>query len=144
MASFPKLKLIAVGKIKKGWIREGLELYQKRLPELEMVEIKDSTPEKEGGQILAMLKGGDRLIALTETGKLYSSTQFAGWLSQADSNCLVFVIGSAEGLSQAIQAAAAHRLSLSPMTFPHEVARLLLVEQLYRAKTILQGRSYHK
>lgn len=144
MTSFPKIKLIAVGKIKKGWIRDGLEVYLKRLPELEVVEIKDSTPEKEGTQILSMVKGSDRLIALTETGKTYASTQFADWLSQADSNSLVFVIGSAEGLSRELQRAAAQRLSLSPMTFPHEVARLLLVEQLYRAKTIFQGSSYHK
>ena len=142
--SFPKIKLIAVGKIKKGWLREGIEVYQKRLPELEVVEIKDSTPDKEGEQILSMLKGRDRLIALTETGKIYSSTQFADWLSQADSNRLVFVIGSSEGLSHTLQNAAAHHLSLSSMTFPHEVARLLLAEQLYRAKTILQGRNYHK
>ena len=144
MSSFPKIKLIAVGKVKKGWIREGLAVLQKRLPELEVIEIKDSTPEKEGSQMLSPVKGSDRLIALTVTGKTYSSTQFAEWLSQADSNSLVFVIGSAEGLSAEVQQAAVQRLSLSPMTFPHEVARLLLTEQLYRAKTILQGSSYHK
>lgn len=144
MTSFPKVKLIAVGKIKKGWIRDGIAVYQKRLPEIEVTEIKDSTPEKEGAQILSLMKGRDRLIALTETGNTYSSTQFADWLSHAESNSLVFVIGSAEGLSQAIQQAAAQQLSLSPMTFPHEIARLLLMEQLYRAKTIMQGSSYHK
>jgi 23S rRNA (pseudouridine1915-N3)-methyltransferase len=144
MTSFPKVKLIAVGKIKKSWIRDGILIYQQRLPELAVTEIKDSTPEKEGAQISSMLKGGDRLIALTETGKTYTSTQFAHWLSRAESHSLVFVIGSATGLSPAIQQMAAQQVSLSPMTFPHEVARLLLVEQLYRAKTILQGRSYHK
>ncbi len=144
MTSFPKVKLIAVGKIKKSWIRDGILIYQQRLPELAVTEIKDSTPEKEGAQISSMLKGGDRLIALTETGKTYTSTQFAHWLSRAESHSLVFVIGSATGLSPAIQQMAAQQVSLSPMTFPHEVARLLLVEQLYRAKTILQGSSYHK
>jgi 23S rRNA (pseudouridine1915-N3)-methyltransferase len=144
MTSFPKIRLIAVGKVKKGWIRDGLAVYLKRLPELEVTEIKDSHPEKEGAQMLSMVKGSDRLVALTEIGKTYSSTQFADWLSQADSNSLVFAIGSADGLSQEVQQAAVQRLSLSPMTFPHEVARLLLVEQLYRAKTILQGSSYHK
>lgn len=144
MTGFPKIKLIAIGKIKKGWLREGVAVYQKRLPELEVLELKDSTPEKEGAQVLSMLQGSDRLIALTETGTTYSSLQLAHWLSQAESNSLVFVIGSAEGLSQAVQQAAWQRLSLSPMTFPHEMARLLLVEQLYRAKTILKGRNYHK
>jgi len=142
--SFPKVKLLAVGKVKKEWLREGLAVYLKRLPELEILELKDSTPDREGEQILASLKPSDRLIALTEEGKTYSSVAFAELLSQADSNSLVFAIGSAEGLSPALKQQATHLLSLSPMTFPHEVARLLLVEQLYRAKTILQGSQYHK
>ncbi|MFE4106775.1 23S rRNA (pseudouridine(1915)-N(3))-methyltransferase RlmH [Almyronema epifaneia] len=144
MQSFPKVKLIAVGKVKKGWLREGVEVYLQRLPELEIVEIKDSTPAKEGDQILSILKGGDRLIGLSEEGQTFSSVGFAHFLAAADSNSLVFVIGSAAGLSPALKQAASQLLSLSPMTFPHEVARLLLVEQLYRAKTILQGSQYHK
>lgn len=144
MASFPKVRLIAVGKLKKTWIREGVEIYQKRLPELTLTEVKDSTPEKEGAQILTLLKDSDRLVALTEEGRAFSSIQFAHFLSEADSNSLVFVIGSAEGLSHAVKAAAVQQLSLSAMTFPHEIARLLLLEQLYRAKTILQGSRYHK
>ncbi|MEM1292055.1 MAG: 23S rRNA (pseudouridine(1915)-N(3))-methyltransferase RlmH [Cyanobacteria bacterium P01_H01_bin.162] len=144
MASFPKIKLIAIGKVKKGWIREGIEVYRKRLPELDLVELKDSTPEKEGAQILSMIKPSDRLLALTEEGKTWSSLAFADFVSQADSHNLVFAIGSAAGLSPAIKQSAAQCLSLSPMTFPHEVARLLLLEQLYRAKSILQGSQYHK
>ncbi|MGF1523671.1 MAG: 23S rRNA (pseudouridine(1915)-N(3))-methyltransferase RlmH [Leptolyngbyaceae cyanobacterium] len=144
MPGFPKVRLIAVGKVKKAWIREGIQTYHKRLPELEVIEIKDSTLAKEGQQMLTILKGQDRLVALTEEGASFSSTKFADFLSRADSNSLVFVIGSAEGLSAQIQAIAAQRLSLSPMTFPHELARLLLMEQLYRAKTILQGSCYHK
>ncbi|MDB9525620.1 23S rRNA (pseudouridine(1915)-N(3))-methyltransferase RlmH [Oscillatoria sp. CS-180] len=142
--SFPKIKLAAVGKIKKGWIREGLEVYQKRLPELNIVELKDAGVDKEGEQILALVKGSDRLIALTEEGQLFSSQHFADYLSRVDSNCLVFVIGSAEGLSASVKRSAFQQLSLSPMTFPHEIARLLFLEQLYRAKTILQGSRYHK
>ena len=144
MMSFPKIKLIAVGKVKKDWIRQGIALYAKRLPELEVIELKDSTPEKEGLQLLSLVKNSDRLVALMEEGQTYSSPQFAHLMGQAASNQLVFVIGSAEGLSAAVKQAARDRLSLSPMTFPHEVARLLLIEQLYRAKTILQGSSYHK
>ncbi|MGF1461359.1 MAG: 23S rRNA (pseudouridine(1915)-N(3))-methyltransferase RlmH [Leptolyngbyaceae cyanobacterium] len=144
MTSFPKITLIAVGKVKKGWIREGLEVYRQRLPELEIVELKDTTPDKEGDQILAKVTSRDRLIALMEEGRTYSSTQFADFFRTADSGSLVFVIGGATGLSPAVKCSASHHLSLSPMTFPHEVARLLLLEQLYRAKTILQGSSYHK
>ena len=144
MSNLPKIKLIAIGKIKKAWVREGIEVYQKRLPELDVLELKDSTPEKEGAHLLSFLKGSDRLIALTEEGKTFSSIEFAALLSQTDSNRLVFAIGSAEGLSTHVKQTAVQQLSLSPMTFPHEVARLLLLEQLYRAKTILQGSSYHK
>ncbi|MEM1280643.1 MAG: 23S rRNA (pseudouridine(1915)-N(3))-methyltransferase RlmH [Cyanobacteria bacterium P01_H01_bin.152] len=144
MTSFPKIKLLAIGKVKKGWIREGLEVYRQRLPELEIVELKDTTPEKEGAQMIAQLKGRDRLIALTEEGKCYGSVQFAEMVSQAESGSLVFAIGSAEGLSPLVKRSAERLFSLSPMTFPHELARLLLLEQLYRAKTILQGSSYHK
>ncbi|MEM0982223.1 MAG: 23S rRNA (pseudouridine(1915)-N(3))-methyltransferase RlmH [Cyanobacteria bacterium P01_H01_bin.58] len=144
MGSFPKVRLIAIGKVKKNWIREGIATYQKRLPELAVQELKDSTPAKEGAQILSLVQGSDRLIALTEEGKTYSSIEFAKFLSHAASNRLIFALGSAEGLSLSVKQQASQQLSLSPMTFPHEVARLLLVEQLYRAKTILQGSSYHK
>ena len=144
MQSFPKLKLIAVGKIKKGWIREGIDLYAKRLPELEVIELKDSTPEREGEQLLALVKPTETLVALTETGRSLGSVAFTQWLAQADSHQLVFVIGSAEGLSDRVKAQAEQQLSLSAMTFPHELARLMLMEQLYRAKTILQGSRYHK
>ena len=144
MTSFPKIKLLAIGKVKKGWIRDGIDVYQKRLPELTTAELKDTRPDKEGEQILAQLKGRDRLIALTEGGRCYDSVKFAEFISRAESGSLVFAIGSAEGLSPQVKQAADRLLSLSPMTFPHEMARLLLLEQLYRAKAILQGSSYHK
>lgn len=144
MASFPKIQLIVVGKIKKPWLEEGLAMYRKRLPELTITEIKDSTPEKEGDQALSLLKSHQYLVILTEEGKLYRSVEFAQFLTNADSNRLVFFIGSAEGISPQLKQQASLQLSLSPLTFPHEVARLLLVEQLYRAKTILQGSQYHK
>jgi len=144
VASFPKVRLMAIGKVKKSWIQEGLALYLQRLPELSLMEFKDSQPDKEGEQILAALKPSDRLVALTEEGRTFDSVAFAQWLAQADSNTLVFAIGSASGLSPTLKRSADLKLSLSPMTFPHEMARLLLVEQLYRAKNILQGGQYHK
>lgn len=144
MRSVPKLKLIAVGKVKKDWIREGLDTYLKRIPELEILEIKDSNPTQEGDLVLSMLRPEQQLVALTETGKTLASSAFADFVGSASSHQLVFFVGSADGLSPQVQQRAAHRLSLSPMTFPHEIARLLLVEQLYRAKTILQGGQYHK
>ncbi len=144
MQSFPKVTLIAVGKIKKRWIQEGIATYIKRLPELTMIEVKDTDPDREAAKILSLMKGGDRLIVLTEEGRSPNSVQLSTLLSQACSASLVFVIGGPDGIADTLKMQAESLLSLSAMTFPHELARLLLIEQLYRAKTILQNTSYHK
>ena len=140
--SFPKVKIIAVGKVKKPWLKEGIAMYAKRLPEVKIVEIKDSSIEKEADKLLNMLSAQDNLLVLAEYGKAYDSIGFAQRLGQAASGKLVLFIGGAEGISDRLKTYP--MLSLSSMTLPHEVARLVLVEQLYRAKTILQNGSYHK
>ncbi|NEQ95890.1 MAG: 23S rRNA (pseudouridine(1915)-N(3))-methyltransferase RlmH [Cyanothece sp. SIO2G6] len=144
MPNFPKVKLITVGKVKKAWIRQGIETYLKRVPELTLTVIKDAGLEKEATKGLELKKGSDRLIVLAEEGQTQTSVQLAQWLSQADSGTLLFFLGGAEGVSDRLKQNADHLLSLSPMTFPHELAQLMFVEQLYRAKTILQGQEYHK
>jgi 23S rRNA (pseudouridine1915-N3)-methyltransferase len=83
-------------------------------------------------------------VVLTEEGSTADSMAFAEALRGSGSDRLAFVIGGAEGIDPALKRQAAWRLSLSPMTFPHEIARLMLIEQLYRAQTILQGGPYHK
>lgn len=144
MRGFPKVRLIAVGKIKKPWIQSGIQGYGKRLPELSTTEIKDTNPEAEARKMLSMTRSGDRLIALSEDGTTLTSAELAKLLGAAASNTLVFCIGGPSGISPTLRQAAHQILSLSPMTFPHEIARLLLIEQIYRAKTILQGGTYHK
>ncbi|MEB3212999.1 MAG: 23S rRNA (pseudouridine(1915)-N(3))-methyltransferase RlmH [Leptolyngbyaceae bacterium] len=144
MQSFPKVTLIAVGKIKKTWIQQGIELYTKRLPELTVIEIKDSNPESEASKILTYVKSGDRLIVLTEEGQSHSSVQLASMVAKADSGSLIFVIGGPDGIAPSLKSQAHHLLSLSAMTFPHELARLMLIEQLYRAKAINQNTNYHR
>lgn len=144
MHSFPKVRLITVGKVKKNWIRTGIQMYTTRVPELMITEIKDIGVEKEAAKVLSMMGGRDRLIVMADEGKRWTSIQFAQWLAQAESGSLVFFIGGAEGISSSLKQQADQRVSLSPMTFPHEMAQLMLVEQLYRAKTILQNRDYHK
>jgi 23S rRNA (pseudouridine1915-N3)-methyltransferase len=99
---------------------------------------------KEAEVIAAALRPDERLVLLTEEGTTYNSVAFAQQLRDSGSARLAFVIGGAEGLDPALKARANWRLSLSPMTFPHELARLLLLEQLYRASSILQGGPYHK
>lgn len=141
---FPHVKILAVGKVKKTWIQDGIQVYLARSPEVQIVEIKDSDPETEAARVLSMLSSDEQLIALSEEGKLMTSMVFAEFLTHYSSNQLVFVVGGADGLGDRLKSRADQILSLSAMTFPHEIARLLLVEQLYRAKTILQGGKYHK
>ena len=140
--SFPKVRIVAVGKVKKSWIKEGVELYAKRLPEVEIVEIKDAGKEKETDKLLNSIGSQERLAIMSEYGKSYDSVAFSRWLAREAFGTLVLFIGGPEGVSDRLRSYPA--ISLSKMTFPHEVARLLLVEQLYRAKTILQNGSYHK
>ncbi|MEO0647838.1 MAG: 23S rRNA (pseudouridine(1915)-N(3))-methyltransferase RlmH [Cyanobacteria bacterium J06650_10] len=140
--SFPKITIIAVGKVKKSWIRDGVALYAKRLPEMDIVEIKDSGKVKEADKLLSMIRTQDRLVILAEYGKERDSEAFAKWLGQEAFGRLVLFIGGPEGICDRLKKYP--MISLSTMTFPHEMARLMLVEQLYRAKTILQNGHYHK
>ena len=144
MLNISRYKIIAVGKVKKKWIQSGLELYLNRLPGLKITEIKDSTQIKEALAIKQAVKKNELLITLNETGKSFTSKEFASKLQESNNQLLTFAIGGASGLSPEINDRASWQLSLSPFTFPHELARLLLVEQLYRAQTISQGGPYHR
>ncbi|MCP9774697.1 23S rRNA (pseudouridine(1915)-N(3))-methyltransferase RlmH [Cyanobium sp. WAJ14-Wanaka] len=139
-----RVRLIAVGKVRKRWLQEGADVYLKRLPGLQVVEVKDSSPAREAAAISALLKPEERLVVLTEEGTLANSVSFSQELESLASERLALVIGGAEGIAPDLKARAHRSWSLSPMTFPHEIARLLLLEQLYRAITIQQGGPYHK
>ena len=133
-----------MGKVRRGWIQDGIDLYRKRLPGLSIVELRDSTPEKEAEAIRAARRPDERLVVLMEQGETLASIPFARKLEQFSSDRIAFVIGGADGLTDDLKSEARWRLSLSPMTFPHELARLMLVEQLFRAQAILQGSPYHR
>ncbi len=139
-----RCRVIAIGKTRKAWIQEGLNIYKKRLPQLTITEIRDSDLNKESNAIRASLKDNELLIALCEEGESLSSADFSTRLQRLGSNRLVFVIGGAHGLSSQIKNIAHFCFSLSPLTFPHEIARLLLIEQIYRANTIAKGSPYHR
>ena len=143
MLNISNYKIIAVGKIKKQWIQEGIEMYLKRLPGLKVIEIKDNTQIKEERTIKELINKNETLITLNENGQSFSSKQLATNLLKLNQK-FTFIIGGASGLSPSLNSSASWQLSLSPLTFPHEIARLLLIEQLYRAKTISQGGPYHK
>lgn len=139
-----RCRIIAVGKVRKGWVQEGVALYLKRLQGLQVVELKDSTPEKEAEAIRSSLRADEWPVMLMEQGTPLASIPFAQQLERLGNERLAFVIGGADGLTDELKAAARWQLSLSPMTFPHELARLLLLEQLFRAQAILQGSPYHR
>jgi 23S rRNA (pseudouridine1915-N3)-methyltransferase len=139
-----RIRILAVGKVRKGWVQEGIALYLKRLPGLEVLELRDGGMAREAEAISAALRPEERLVVLSEEGTTFLSTAFAQRLEGSGSERLAFVIGGADGLDPTLKARASWRLSLSPMTFPHELARLLLLEQLYRALSIQQGGPYHR
>ena len=153
-----RLTIATVGKVKnKAWL-VAQDDYVKRLGHyttLDLIEVKDvvgrSIPDevamaKEGEQLLQAVADSQRLIALTPTGKLRSSPSLATWLQKrvVDYGRIAFLIGGPLGFSDDVLAACHEEISLSPLTFTHELARILLLEQLYRACTILAGEQYHK
>ena len=153
-----RLTIATVGKVKnKAWLAAQAD-YVKRLGHyttLDLIEVKDvvgrSIPDevamaKEGEQLLQAVADSQRLIALTPTGKLRSSPSLATWLQKrvVDYGRIAFLIGGPLGFSDDVLAACHEEISLSPLTFTHELARILLLEQLYRACTILAGEQYHK
>ncbi len=144
MINISHYKIIAVGKIKKIWIQEGIKMYLKRLPGLKVLEIKDNSQTKEEHTIKEIISKNEILVTLNENGQSFTSKQLATKLLNSQNQNINFVIGGALGISPSLNNSASWQLSLSPLTFPHEIARLLLIEQLYRAKTIAQGGPYHK
>lgn len=156
------IALICMGRLKERYWREAAAEYEKRLTRFgrfEQIELPDlpepanSSPaierqicRKEGEAILAKIRPDDLVIALCIDGKRPDSVQLAETLSGFidTGRRVVFVIGGSLGLSDEVVARANWRLSFSPMTFPHQLARVMLLEQLYRAMKISAGERYHK
>ncbi len=155
-----KIKIIALGKIKEKFLKDGIEEFLKRLTpytsleivELNPIEIKDENLtdkilKEEGEKILSLIKDNSYVIALEILGKQLSSEELASKINEitiSGISELVFVIGSSCGLSSEVSERADFRLSMSKMTFLHQFTRLILVEQIYRAFKILKGEKYHK
>ena len=152
------IHLLVVGRVKNDALHEACTDYEKRIRNytpLEVREVKDAgrtdrvadyARRKEGEALAKALPRGAHMVALTRTGRSIASSDLAERLQTwRDGNRdVAFVIGGAHGLDPVLVEAAQETLSLSGMTFPHELARLVLLEQLYRACTILRGEPYHK
>jgi len=154
-----KLSLWTIGKSHESYVKEGVEDFTRRLSKyfttewniLPVPKNASSLPEaeqkkKEGEMILQLLKPDDYLVALDERGKHLTSEGLAGLLQQRATEStknLVFLIGGAFGIDDMVMQKAKVKWSLSQLTFPHQLVRLILAEQLYRACTILRNEKYH-
>lgn len=157
-----KIKIVTVGKLKEKYLKDGIAEYSKRLSRfanLEMIELADEkTPDRasdsenqkilelEGTRILSKIGDRDFVIVLAIEGKTLSSEEFSKQLEQAPINgfsTLTFIIGGSLGLSPQVKKRANLSISFGRLTLPHQLMRLVLVEQIYRAFTIQQGSPYH-
>lgn len=155
-----KIKIIALGKIKEKFLKDGIDEFLKRLTpytpieivELQPIEIKDENLtqkilDEEGEKILAHIKPQSYVITMEINGKQFSSEEFSSQLETLINDGtteVVFVIGSSCGISKNVSNRANIKMSMSKMTFLHQFARLLLVEQIYRAFKIMRHETYHK
>ena len=154
-----KITLLAIGKTNAKYLQEGIEQYAKRLGHYIPFELKilhdvkttkslttDKQKEMEGQMFLAAIGQGDWVTLLDERGKEFTSREFANYIDKKMVTLpknLIFVIGGPYGFSQEMYDRANEKLSLSKMTFSHEMIRLFFIEQIYRAMTILKGEPYH-
>lgn len=152
-----KIRLIAVGQRPPGWVSEGFAEYARRLPRempLELVEVlpaaRKGSPERarevETQRLFGQVGSRDWVVALDERGKTWSTLALAEKLDdwRMQGRDVAFLIGGADGLGDACRARADHVLSLSAMTLPHALVRVVIAEQVYRAWTIISGHPYHR
>ena len=154
-----KITLLTVGKTDKDWVKQGIDIYASRMKHyfpfsiVDIPELKNASSlsqeqikTKEGELILKNVKPADEVILLDERGREFSSMEFAKTLQDKISYTgkdIVFVIGGAYGFSDAVRQRSNSKISLSRMTFSHQMVRAIFVEQLYRAFTIMKGEPYH-
>ncbi len=155
-----KIKIIALGKIKEKFLKDGIDEFLKRLTpyapveviEIPAIEIRDEhltdkILKEEGEKILSYIKPQSYVITMEIKGKQLSSEDFAQKIEELTNDGvseIIFVIGSSCGISEIVSNRANFKLSMSKMTFLHQFARLILVEQIYRAFKIIKGETYHK
>lgn len=150
-------KIICIGKIKEKYLTDGINEYKKRIEgfsKIEILELKEYNTldiqkniENEGKEILNKISKDDYIITLEILGNKIDSLQFAKILLNINtykSSKITFVIGGSNGLSEEVKKRSNYQLSFSDMTFPHQLMRLILTEQLYRALTIINNKEYHK
>lgn len=158
-----KITLLTVGKIKEKYLRDGIAEYAKRLSRycrLEMIEVADEkTPDRasaaeeqqikelEGTRLMKNIRDSDYVIALAIDGRMLDSVELSGKIESLGvqgKSSIVFAVGGSLGLSDEVLKRADYKLSFSKMTFPHQLMRMILLEQVYRSYRIMHGEPYHK
>lgn len=154
-----RVRLLAVGTRMPAWVDQGVEAYRRRLPREFALEVEEIAPgqrgknadtaravSQEAERIRARLRGDERVVALEVGGRPWSTAQLAeqaeAW--RLEGRDVALLVGGPDGLEPKLSAAADQRWSLSPLTLPHPLVRILLAEQLYRAWTLLVGHPYHR
>ena len=132
-----RISIYAIGKIKKIWIREGINQYKKRMPDLIIKEIKNFNVNN-------LRFKNNIIISLSEEGNQYNSIELTSLLGNFNNKKINFLIGDTDGIPPDIKEKSNLLLSLSPLTFPHELARLILIEQIYRAISLSNNSPYHR
>lgn len=147
------IKIICVGKIKEKYFIDALKEYQKRInkySKLEIIELPDynydpkKTINEEGKNILSKINGKDFVITLEIEGNKLNSNELSNFIEKNISKNITFVIGGSYGLSDEVKERSNYKLSFSLLTFPHQLFRIILLEQIYRSFKIINNESYHK
>ena len=143
------IKIVCVGKIKEKYLRDAISDYEKRISKyhkINIIEVDDSNMKEESTRILKNIKKDDFVITLEINGNVISSMEFANKIDKlfiTNSN-ITFVIGGSDGIDDSVKERSNYSLSFSTLTFPHQLFRVILLEQIYRCFKILNNETYHK
>ena len=143
------IRIVCVGKIKEKFYRDAIEEYMKRMRKyhkIEIIEVIDSNIKSEAVEILKRIGAKDYVVTMEIEGKSFSSLEFADFIDKTliSNSIITFVIGGSDGLDDVIKRRANYKLSFSRMTFPHQLFRVVLLEQIYRSFKIINNETYHK
>lgn len=143
------IKIIAVGKIKEKYLQEAINDYKKRISKyskIEIIEVEDSNKKEEAKNILKQIKTKDYVLLLDVKSNQLTSLEFANKIDKTliQNSTICFIIGGSDGFDEKIYSLAKEKISFSQMTFPHQMFRVMLLEQIYRSYKIINNESYHK
>lgn len=143
------IRIVCVGKIKEKFYRDAIDEYLKRMSKyhkLEIVEVMDSNMKNEASEILKRIDNKDYVVTLEIDGNNMSSVELSNFIDKTliNNSVITFVIGGSDGLDDEVKRRANYKLSFSKMTFPHQLFRVVLLEQIYRSFKILNNETYHK